>query len=313
MPKQVAYGAHITLKSQRTGGGYLHSHWHLYPEGVGAKQQQITTYAHKDDNNKWVIKKYNVPAPLLDNASEPIEFVQSGDLVRLEHIVTRRNLHAHRLPAPVSKKQFQVTGYGENGTGDANDVWRIEVVGGKTGDYIKVVSSRLRFVHQLQNCVLSGTGKQLPKWAFEQMEISCSGNHRDVRKSTFWNVEENHFPRLPNISFHVHAPSFLEKFFESHTIMFEGNAGLKPKEGEVTSRPWQWPIDLRGQYFSGSNYRIYLLGNPIIWWGNFVLLGVFLGLYAFHSWREQRGVEELKEVKGSNIYELLNCYEFSKN
>lgn len=48
MPREVAYGAHITIKSQRTGGGYLHSHWHLYPEGIGAKQQQITTYAHKD-------------------------------------------------------------------------------------------------------------------------------------------------------------------------------------------------------------------------------------------------------------------------
>jgi len=113
MPREVAYGAHITIKSQRTGGGYLHSHWHLYPDGIGAKQQQITTYAHKDDNNKWIIKKYNEVAPELDNATAPIELVRSGDLVRLEHIVTRRNLHSHRIPAPVSKKQFQVTGYGE--------------------------------------------------------------------------------------------------------------------------------------------------------------------------------------------------------
>ena len=27
--------------------------------------------------------------------------------------------------------------------------------------------------------------------------------------------------------------------------MFQGNAGLKPKEGEVTSRPWQWPLNYR--------------------------------------------------------------------
>jgi dolichyl-phosphate-mannose-protein mannosyltransferase len=82
--------------------------------------------------------------------------------------------------------------------------------------------------------------------------------------------------------------------------MFEGNAGLKPKEGEVTSRPWQWPINLRGQYFSGSSYRIYLLGNPVIWWGNLILLAVFCSLYAFHAWREQRGFEEAKEVKGED-------------
>lgn len=41
MPRQLAYGATITLKNHRTGGGYLHSHWHLYPEGIGARQQQV--------------------------------------------------------------------------------------------------------------------------------------------------------------------------------------------------------------------------------------------------------------------------------
>jgi len=68
-------------------------------------------------------------------------------------------------------------------------------VGGKAGDFISVVSSRLRLYHQLQNCVLSGTGKQLPKWAYEQMEVGCSANLRDVKKNTYWNIEENHFPR----------------------------------------------------------------------------------------------------------------------
>jgi dolichyl-phosphate-mannose-protein mannosyltransferase len=50
------------------------------------------------------------------------------------------------------------------------------------------------------------------------------------------------------VSFAVYAPSFLERFFESHAVMFQGNAGLKPKEGEVTSRPWQWPINYRVMY-----------------------------------------------------------------
>ena len=83
----------------------------------------------------------------------------------------------------------------QNGTGDANDIWRIEVIGGKPGDFISVVSSRVRFFHQLQNCVLTGTGKQLPKWAYEQMEVACNPNHRDVKKNTYWNIEENYFPR----------------------------------------------------------------------------------------------------------------------
>ena len=42
MPKEISYGALITLKNHKTGGGYLHSHYHLYPKGSGAKQQQVT-------------------------------------------------------------------------------------------------------------------------------------------------------------------------------------------------------------------------------------------------------------------------------
>ena len=38
----VAYGSVVTVKNHRTGGAYLHSHWHLYPEGVGAQQQQVS-------------------------------------------------------------------------------------------------------------------------------------------------------------------------------------------------------------------------------------------------------------------------------
>lgn len=41
MPRQVAYGAILTMKNFKTGGGYLHSHYHLYPKGMGARQQQV--------------------------------------------------------------------------------------------------------------------------------------------------------------------------------------------------------------------------------------------------------------------------------
>lgn len=41
MPRQVAYGSRVTLKNHKTGGGYLHSHYHLYPKGAGVRQQQV--------------------------------------------------------------------------------------------------------------------------------------------------------------------------------------------------------------------------------------------------------------------------------
>lgn len=55
---------------------------------------------------------------------------------------------------------------------------------------------------------------------------------------------------VPNVSFHVYAPSFFARFLESHAVMLQGNAGLKPKEGEITSRPWQWPINYKVNYFT---------------------------------------------------------------
>lgn len=108
MPREVAYGSIITLKNHKTGGGYLHSHFHLYPKAAGARQQQITTYTHKDDNNKWIIKPYDK-----DASANSTVIVKQGDLVRLEHLQTRRNLHSHREKAPITAKHFQITGYGE--------------------------------------------------------------------------------------------------------------------------------------------------------------------------------------------------------
>lgn len=285
MPRQLAYGAAITLKNHRTGGGYLHSHWHIYPEGIGARQQQITTYSHKDDNNLWLVKKFDTE----DIPKEPV-LVKHGDLIRLEHVVTRRNLHSHKEIAPVSKKHYQVTGYGENGTGDANDVWKVLIHHGKEGDVVETVTSKLKFVHYLHHCVLTCSGKTLPKWAFSQQEVSCNPNMRD--KNALWNIEDNNYSKLPNVSFQVYAPGFLKRFIESHAVMLQGNSDLKVKEGEISSKPWHWPINYRGQFFSGNEQKIYLLGNPVIWWGNLVFLAMFILLYIHAAVREQRGYPE---------------------
>ncbi|XP_055851879.1 protein O-mannosyl-transferase 2 [Episyrphus balteatus] len=280
MPREVAYGAVVTIKNHKTGGGYLHSHYHLYPKNVGARQQQITTYTHKDENNKWLIKPYN------EETIPELKMLKNGDLVRLEHVPTKRNLHSHAVPAPLTKKHHQVTGYGEDGVGDANDVWRVVIIGGRDEDIVQTVSTKILLVHYMQNCALTSSGLQLPKWGFEQQEVSCNPNLRD--RNAYWNVEDNVHKKLPSVSFHVYAPGFWSRFIESHAVMFQGNAGLKPKEGEVTSRPWQWPINYRGQFFSGTAYRIYLLGNPIIWWSNLIFLALFLIVFFITAVKERR-------------------------
>jgi len=288
-PKDVGYGALLTLRNNVIGGGYLHSHLHLYPEGVGAKQQQVTTYGHKDSNNRWFIKKFNKPAPKWDS-TDPIELVRNGDLIRLHHKPTARLLHSHKLPAPITRKHFQVTGYGDNGTGDANDVWRVVIENGAENEVLETIRHRFKLVHYLMNCVLTTTKKTLPTWGYEQQEVTCNPNIRD--KSAFWSVEDNIYPRLPNKSFDEYKLNFFERFIESHLVMFNGNSNLKPKDGEMTSRPWMWPINLKGQFFCASvEYKkVYLLGNPIIWWGNLVLMAIYLGIVVLKTVQSKRGM-----------------------
>lgn len=295
---EVSYGARITLKNHKTAGAYLHSHHALYEEGFGAKQQQVTTYAHKDINNDFIMKRWN-KEPL--NITDPdvdldIDYVRNGDLVRLEHVITRRNIHSHNQPAPVMKRLYQVSGYGENGTGDANDVFRLEVIDGKEGEIVKAVVHKIKLHHYFMKCVLTTTGKNLPKWGFEQGEVACNPTLRDP--NSLWNVEDNYFPKIENITLADMAPGFVSKFIESHKVMLQGNAGLKPKEGEWTSKPWEWPVNYKGQWFSAiEEHRVYLLGNPIIWWGNIVLMAAFVLTLMLYYFRSQRGyVEPVNKV-----------------
>ncbi|XP_051477654.1 protein O-mannosyl-transferase 2 isoform X1 [Apus apus] len=299
IPEYLAYGSVVTMKNLRMAGGYLHSHWHLYPEGVGARQQQVTAYLHKDLNNLWIIKKHDSDTADLSDPSVPVEFVRHGDIIRLEHKETSRNLHSHQHEAPLTRKHFQVTGYGINGTGDSNDFWRIEVVGRKAGKLIKVLRSQVRLTHVATGCILGSSGKTLPKWGWEQVEVTCTPYLKETPNS-LWNFEDHINPKLPNISLDVLKPSFAEILLESHMVMIRGNSGLKPKDNEVTSKPWHWPINYQGLRFSGVNetdYRVYLLGNPVIWWLNLVTIGLYLLIAVFTAVTLKRGVQLTSEHK----------------
>lgn len=67
------------------------------------------------------------------------------------------------------------------------------IVGGRDNDKVLTVTSQLMIVHYLQNCVLTTSGKQLPKWGFEQQEVSCNPNVRD--RNAIWNIEDNVFDK----------------------------------------------------------------------------------------------------------------------
>lgn len=67
----------------------------------------------------------------------------------------------------------------------------------------------------------------------------------------------------------------------------------------------------QGQFFSGSAYRIYLLGNPVIWWSNLVFLALFLLLFIVAAVQEQRGYGRHQNTADDGEYEFFNLFFFS--
>lgn len=302
LPGQLAFGSVITLKNHKTAGTLLHSHQHLYPKEHPPEQQQITGYSHKDVNNDWQVNK----AYSIHTENDALEYVHDGDLIRLMHVETRRNLHSHPEKAPISTNMFQVSGYGENGMGDENDIWRVKIVkyGGKNGR-VNTVKTIFQLIHYGTGCALQETEEQLPKWGWDQKEMVCNPN--TFSTGTEWNVEGNVHPRVPQVSIELLGPSFFESVYESHIVMAKTNNGFKPKEGEFTSQAWHWPINYRGQVFSGGDERVYLLGNPIIWWlicGTFFVYAV---VFLVQSIREKRAYQIDSRFKDEYYTMLSSC------
>lgn len=189
----IAFGSKLTLKNMGWGGGLLHSHVQTYP--VGSNQQQVTCYHYKDSNNDWVITP-RWDEPELD-LNGPIRYLKDGDVIRLVHAATGRNLHSHNVAAPVTKLHNEVSCYGNTTIGDTYDYWVVEVVddihrGSKEKvDNIHSLTTRLRFRHQALGCYVRAANKPLPEWGFKQIEVTCDKENDPKDVYTFWNVESH--------------------------------------------------------------------------------------------------------------------------
>ncbi|KAF9106200.1 Protein O-mannosyltransferase 2 [Mortierella sp. GBA35] len=215
-PLEVAYGSLVTIKSSSHGGGLLHSHKQTYP--LGSKQQQVTTYNHKDNNNEWTLAR----SRNANNVNkDEIQILKHGDILRLVHNSTGRNLHTHRVRAPTTTTQLEVSGYGFRDLGDGNDEWVLEIVG-------------------------------------EDAKLPKDGTLR----------------------------SLTTKFVLRHRTFGCLLASDPDKEDHLASKPSQWPflaIGLRMNKWTDNSLKIYLLGNPIVWWSGTVSLAAFLLTLAYYT------------------------------
>lgn len=200
-PLEAAFGSKVTFKNMGYGGGLLHSHVQTYP--VGSQQQQVTCYHYKDNNNEFIITptwedEHQLPEDYMHaNSTYEVRMLKSGDTIRLVHAQTGRNLHSHTIAAPITKENYEVSGYGDATIGDANDYWIVEVVDdtalgkGVKGNHVRSLTTRMRFRHKLLNCYLRAANAVLPQWGWKQVEVSCDKENNPSDEHTYWNIESH--------------------------------------------------------------------------------------------------------------------------
>ncbi|CBF76842.1 hypothetical protein AN4761.2 [Aspergillus nidulans FGSC A4] len=302
VPADVVFGSRLSIRHHNTQGGYLHSHSHMYP--TGSKQQQITLYPHKDDNNLFIAE--NQTQPLDANGAEipgpfawdnlTTNYIEDGAVIRLHHLMTHRRVHSHNERPPVTDVdwQFEVSAYGYEGfPGDANDYWRVEIVkslsdGEEAKKRLRTIQSKFRLVHVMTGCVLFSHKVKLPDWGFDQQEVTCAKGAS--LPNSIWYIESNKHPMLPPDAEKVtyRNPGFFGKFFELQKVMWTTNAGLTDSHA-WDSRPPSWPTLLRGINFWGRDHRqVYLFGNPFVWYSSTLAVLVYVIFKGISLLRWQR-------------------------
>lgn len=80
--------------------------------------------------------------------------------------------------------------------GDSNDEWRVEILDyeGKekaAGEMLHTLRSKFKLVHANMACDLFSHKVKLPKWGFEQQEVTCMRSA--IRHKTTWMIESNSY------------------------------------------------------------------------------------------------------------------------
>ncbi|KEZ43084.1 Dolichyl-phosphate-mannose--protein mannosyltransferase 2 [Scedosporium apiospermum] len=314
-PLEIAYGSRATIKNMGYGGGLLHSHIQTYPDGSG--QQQVTCYHHKDSNNDWFFYPNRNDVPY--DAEADLRFIGDGDVIRLLHTQTGRNLHSHEVAAPVTKADREVSCYGNVTVGDAKDHWKIEVVrdvASSDRSRIRTLTTAFRLRHAVLGCYLRAGNTNLPQWGFKQIEVTCTKENNPRDSYTHWNVEAHWNDKLPPSDPGVYKSPFFHDFIHLNVAMMTSNNALVPdpdKQDDLASKWWQWPIlnvGLRMCSWDDKVVKYFLLGNPLVYWGSTASLGVFGLVVAWYLIRWQRGYKELSlkdidHIHYAGIYPII--------
>ncbi|KAL3791279.1 hypothetical protein HJC23_000896 [Cyclotella cryptica] len=141
----VTCGSAIELRHMDSGKYYLKSSQHKWAHGSSG-QQIVTLDTIRGD--LWQVREAHNTTACVTGAP-----IKCGDVIRLTHVRTSKNLHSHGVPSPLTRTNNEVTGFGSDGIGDFMDNWKLECLHRKDetkhdndGHYWNV-SSFVRFLH----------------------------------------------------------------------------------------------------------------------------------------------------------------------
>eukprot|EP00300_Choanocystis_sp_HF-7_P022281 c21475_g1_i1.p1 GENE.c21475_g1_i1~~c21475_g1_i1.p1 ORF type:complete len:212 (-),score=27.85 c21475_g1_i1:87-722(-) len=173
----VSCGSVIKLQHSRSNRK-LHSHEVQY--GSGSGQQSVTGFEGPADSNSfWIVKGGH------GGTCKRGQPIKSGDVIRLEHLRTGRNLHSHLFQSPISAKQ-EVSAFGEGGNGDQGDSWKVDC----SGTWIRGKPVRLQHV-ETSKWLTTDARHVFPRPIQGQLEVSC-GTAKDD-----WFADEGVYIGLP--------------------------------------------------------------------------------------------------------------------
>lgn len=317
-PRDVTIGhSFVTVKNQGLTGGLLHSHVQTFPEG--SKQQQVTTYSHKDSNNNWIFQRARGKDYYDTDTNKEIEYVTDGMEVRLMHPLTGRNLHTHEVGAPVTPSEYEVACYGNLTIGDYKDNWIVEIMeshGDEDSTVLHPLTTSFRLKSPVMDCYLGVTGSSLPQWGFRQGEVACFKNSFKKDKRTWWNIENNRNEILPDApaAFKLPKTRFIRDFIQLNLAMMATNNALVPdheKQDDLASQWWQWPslhTGIRMCSWADDKIKYYLVGSPATTWTSLVGVVLFCFITLYHLIRWQRQINDFPDKHSLKVFLMGGIY-----
>eukprot|EP00238_Polyblepharides_amylifera_P005415 CAMPEP_0196579590 /NCGR_PEP_ID=MMETSP1081-20130531/23174_1 /TAXON_ID=36882 /ORGANISM="Pyramimonas amylifera, Strain CCMP720" /LENGTH=216 /DNA_ID=CAMNT_0041899219 /DNA_START=118 /DNA_END=768 /DNA_ORIENTATION=- len=148
------------IKLQHSSTKYrLHSHEVAY--GSGSGQQSVTSFEGSDDaNSYWVVTGPNGGGCAQGTA------LKTGDVIRLQHMGTRKWLHSHLHKSPLSGNQ-EVSCYGGDTASDTGDHWKLDL--DKASQWTK--DSKMRLAHVDTGAYLGTHDKKFNRPIAGQQEV----------------------------------------------------------------------------------------------------------------------------------------------